>query len=116
MSETTGQRDAMAAQSPTSVGKRWAARRRATDQAAGSKVPLFAFVGCSVLVMNGDTIKFAFLPLYLANQLGVSDTVRGAVIAVQPLVGAVGGLSTALVGVPHVFFVSAALARSAPQG
>jgi MFS transporter, SET family, sugar efflux transporter len=52
---------------------------------AGSRVPLFAFVGCCVLVMNGDTIKFAYLPLYMANELGVSDTVRGAVIAVQPL-------------------------------
>ena len=38
-----------------------------------------------MLVMNGDTIKFAYLPLYMADELGVSDTVRGAVIAVQPL-------------------------------
>lgn len=52
----------------------------------GSRLPLYVFVGCCVLVMNGDTIKFAFLPLYMANQLGVSDTVRGAVIAIQPLV------------------------------
>ena len=50
-----------------------------------SRVPLFVFVGCSVLVMHGDTIKFAYLPLYMANQLGISDTLRGAVIAVQPL-------------------------------
>ncbi|GAA3604346.1 hypothetical protein GCM10022236_02640 [Microlunatus ginsengisoli] len=54
--------------------------------ARSSRIPLFAFVGCCVLVMNGDTIKFAYLPLYMANQLGVSDTVRGAVIAIQPLV------------------------------
>ncbi|HEY5981797.1 MAG TPA: MFS transporter, partial [Microlunatus sp.] len=57
-----------------------------THAAPGSKVPLFVFVGCCVLVMNGDTIKFAFLPLYMANQLEVSDTLRGAVIAIQPLV------------------------------
>lgn len=52
----------------------------------GSLVPLYAFVACCVLVMNSDTIKFAFLPLYMAEDLGTSDTVRGAVIAIQPLV------------------------------
>jgi SET family sugar efflux transporter-like MFS transporter len=50
-----------------------------------SRLPLFVFVGCCVLVMHSDTIKFAYLPLYMANQLGVSDTLRGAVIAIQPL-------------------------------
>lgn len=44
------------------------------------------FVAACVLVMNGDTIKFAFLPLYMANQLGTSDALRGAVIGVQPLI------------------------------
>ena len=52
----------------------------------GSLISLYAFVACCVLVMNGDTIKFAFLPLYMADDLGTSDTVRGAVIAIQPLV------------------------------
>ena len=52
----------------------------------GSLAPLFGFVACCVLVMNSDTIKFAFLPLYMADDLGTSDTVRGAVIAIQPLV------------------------------
>jgi MFS transporter, SET family, sugar efflux transporter len=51
-----------------------------------SKAPLYVFVAASVLVMNGDIIKFAFLPLYMANQLGTSDAMRGAVIAIQPLV------------------------------
>ncbi|MGW0228598.1 MFS transporter [Actinopolymorpha singaporensis] len=46
--------------------------------------PLLVFLGCCVLVMNGDTMKFAFLPLYMANQLHVGDAMRGAVIAVQP--------------------------------
>jgi len=54
--------------------------------AYASKAPLYVFVAASVLVMNGDTIKFAFLPLYMANQLGISDAMRGAVIAIQPLV------------------------------
>lgn len=47
-------------------------------------VPLLVFLGCCVLLMNGDTMKFAYLPLYMANQLHTSDTVRGAVIAIQP--------------------------------
>ncbi|MET9023436.1 MFS transporter [Actinopolymorpha sp. NPDC004070] len=46
--------------------------------------PLLVFLGCCVLVMNGDTMKFAFLPLYMANQLHVGDALRGTVIAVQP--------------------------------
>lgn len=56
-----------------------------SDGQRESAVPLYAFVGCCVLIMNGDTLKFAFLPLYMENQLGVSDAVRGAVIAIQPL-------------------------------
>jgi SET family sugar efflux transporter-like MFS transporter len=58
---------------------------RGAARAVDSRVPLFVFVGCCVLVMHGDTIKFAYLPLYMANQLGISDTLRGAVIAIQPL-------------------------------
>ncbi|WP_272955989.1 MFS transporter [Actinopolymorpha rutila] len=46
--------------------------------------PLLVFLGCCVLVMNGDTMKFAFLPLYMADQLHVGDALRGTVIAVQP--------------------------------
>jgi MFS transporter, SET family, sugar efflux transporter len=69
-------------QQPTRVRRSGSASGRPTE----SKAPLFAFVACCVLVMNGDTIKFAFLPLYMANQLGVSDALRGAVIAIQPLV------------------------------
>ncbi len=72
--------DSFAGASPPTRSATPAVRR------APSRLPLFAFVGCCALVMNGDTIKFAYLPLYMANQLGVSDTMRGAVIAIQPLV------------------------------
>lgn len=47
--------------------------------------PLLAFTGLSVLVMSGDTMKFAYLPIYMADDLHVSDTIRGTVIAIQPL-------------------------------
>lgn len=48
-------------------------------------VPLLVFTGLCVLAMTGDTIKFGYLPLYMADELRVPDEVRGAVIAVQPL-------------------------------
>lgn len=48
-------------------------------------VPLLAFTGLCILAMTGDTIKFGYLPLYMAEELAVPDAVRGAVIAVQPL-------------------------------
>jgi MFS family permease len=38
-----------------------------------------------MLAMAGDTIKFGYLPIYMADQLRISDAERGAVIAVQPL-------------------------------
>ncbi|WP_427892749.1 MFS transporter [Kribbella sp. GL6] len=48
-------------------------------------LPLLVFTAVCVLAMTGDTIKFGYLPLYMADQLHVSDTVRGAVIGIQPL-------------------------------
>jgi MFS transporter, SET family, sugar efflux transporter len=51
-----------------------------------SRAALYLFVAACALVTNGDTIKFAFLPLYMATRLGVSDELRGTVIAIQPLV------------------------------
>ncbi len=58
--------------------------RTSTYGTKNTLTPLLMFLGCCVLVMNGDTMKFAFLPLYMANQLHVGDALRGAVIAVQP--------------------------------
>lgn len=48
-------------------------------------LPLLVFTAVCVLAMTGDTIKFGYLPIYMADQLHVSDTVRGAVIGIQPL-------------------------------
>ena len=48
-------------------------------------MPLLVFTATCVLAMTGDTIKFGYLPIYMAEQLHVSDSVRGAVIGVQPL-------------------------------
>jgi SET family sugar efflux transporter-like MFS transporter len=48
-------------------------------------MPLLVFTAICVLAMTGDTIKFGYLPIYMAEQLHVSDSVRGAVIGIQPL-------------------------------
>ena len=50
-----------------------------------SLVPLVTFLGLSVLAMCGDTIKFAYLPIYMELQLGTPDWLRGVVISVQSL-------------------------------
>jgi SET family sugar efflux transporter-like MFS transporter len=48
-----------------------------------SLTPLLAFLGLSVLAMSGDTIKFAYLPIYMELQLGTPDWLRGVVISAQ---------------------------------
>ena len=46
-------------------------------------MPLLTFLGLSVLAMCGDTIRFAYLPIYMELQLGTPDWLRGVVISVQ---------------------------------
>lgn len=48
-------------------------------------MPLLVFTAVCVLAMTGDTIKFGYLPIYMAEELHVSDSMRGAVIGIQPL-------------------------------
>jgi SET family sugar efflux transporter-like MFS transporter len=48
-----------------------------------SLLPLLTFLGLSVLAMCGDTIRFAYLPIYMELQLGTSDWLRGVVISAQ---------------------------------
>ena len=69
---------------PRSDGDQPATTRTARASTRNSLLPLLIFLGCSVLIINGDTIKFAYLPLYMEDDLRLSDTLRGAVIAVQP--------------------------------
>jgi MFS transporter, SET family, sugar efflux transporter len=51
----------------------------------GSLLPLVTFLGLSVLAMCGDTIRFAYLPIYMELQLGTPDWLRGVVISTQSL-------------------------------
>jgi SET family sugar efflux transporter-like MFS transporter len=48
-----------------------------------SLLPLLSFLGLSVLAMCGDTIRFAYLPIYMELQLGTPDWLRGVVISSQ---------------------------------
>lgn len=50
---------------------------------APSLLPLVTFLGLSVLAMCGDTIRFAYLPIYMELQLGTPDWLRGVVISAQ---------------------------------
>jgi SET family sugar efflux transporter-like MFS transporter len=50
---------------------------------APSLLPLLTFLGLSVLAMCGDTIRFAYLPIYMELQLGTPDWLRGVVISAQ---------------------------------
>jgi SET family sugar efflux transporter-like MFS transporter len=57
------------------------AERRRIDH----MLPLLIFTAVCVLAMTGDTIKFGYLPIYMAEELHVSDSLRGVVIGIQPL-------------------------------
>jgi SET family sugar efflux transporter-like MFS transporter len=48
-----------------------------------SLLPLLTFLGLGVLAMSGDTIRFAYLPIYMELQLGTPDWLRGLVISAQ---------------------------------
>jgi SET family sugar efflux transporter-like MFS transporter len=61
-----------------------------SDEPAGQEpsrhrglLPLVAFLSLGVLAMSGDTIRFAYLPIYMELQLGTPDWLRGVVISSQ---------------------------------
>ncbi len=49
-------------------------------------LPLLAFTGLYVCVYAGESVKYAYLPLYMSEQLEVPALVAGAVIGIQPAV------------------------------
>lgn len=64
----------------TNSGRTGTARRRLREMA-----PLLIFTALCVCALCGDTLKIAFLPVYMETVLNAPDAVRGAVIATQPL-------------------------------
>lgn len=56
--------------------------RRASRRAL---MPLLAFCGLAMVACCGDTVKFAYLPLYMSEQLHLPALTRGLVIGLQPV-------------------------------
>jgi SET family sugar efflux transporter-like MFS transporter len=54
-----------------------------TASRASSLRPLVTFLALCVLAMCGDTIRLAYLPIYMELQLGTPDWLRGVVISAQ---------------------------------
>ena len=59
--------------------------RRTPTGSRRALLPLLAFCALIMVAACGDTVKFAYLPLYMSEQLHLSADVRGGVIALQPL-------------------------------
>ncbi|KNY05941.1 MFS transporter [Microbacterium sp. GCS4] len=51
-----------------------------------SMAPLLLFTAIYILIMCGETVKLAYLPLYMDRTLGMDAGLRGAVIGLQPLI------------------------------
>jgi len=49
-------------------------------------LPLLVFTGLYVLVYAGEPIKYAYLPIYMNDQLHFPGALSGAIIGIQPLV------------------------------
>jgi MFS transporter, SET family, sugar efflux transporter len=47
---------------------------------------LIAFTSLYVLATAGESVKYGFLPLYMAERMHLQPAVRGAVIGIQPLI------------------------------
>jgi SET family sugar efflux transporter-like MFS transporter len=68
---------------PTSTGP---AEARAGTPGLRVMFPLLTFTGLYVLVYAGEPIKYAYLPIYMNEQLHLPAGVSGAIIGIQPLV------------------------------
>ncbi|WP_104088790.1 MFS transporter [Arthrobacter sp. GMC3] len=49
-------------------------------------LPLLAFTALYVCVYAGESVKYAYLPLYMNEQLHLAPALSGAIIGIQPLV------------------------------
>jgi len=59
--------------------------RRAPTGSRRALLPLLAFCALVMVAASGDTLKFAYLPLYMSEQLHLPAGVRGGIIALQPV-------------------------------
>jgi SET family sugar efflux transporter-like MFS transporter len=59
---------------------------RRTRPGVRTMLPLLAFTALYICVYAGESVKYAFLPIYMNGPLGLSPALSGAVIGIQPLV------------------------------
>lgn len=57
-----------------------------TAPALRTMMPLLAFTGLYICVYAGESIKYAYLPIYMNSRLEFPAALSGAVIGIQPLV------------------------------
>ena len=62
------------------------AGRSARSPRLQAMMPLLTFTGLYVLVYAGEPIKYAYLPVYMHDDLRLPAVISGAVIGIQPLV------------------------------
>ncbi|MVA75349.1 MFS transporter [Auraticoccus sp. F435] len=70
---------------PRAVPEQARGSSRGRGGSSAGLAPLLTFLGLGVLAMCGDTIRLAYLPIYMELQLGTPDWLRGAVISTQSL-------------------------------
>jgi MFS transporter, SET family, sugar efflux transporter len=63
-----------------------AAARRAPKPSLRVMRPLLFFTGLYICVYAGESIKYAFLPIYMNQQLHLAPALSGAIIGIQPMV------------------------------
>jgi SET family sugar efflux transporter-like MFS transporter len=62
------------------------AARAKTAPGLRAMLPLLAFTALYICVYAGESVKYAFLPLYMNEQLRLAPEISGAIIGIQPLV------------------------------
>jgi SET family sugar efflux transporter-like MFS transporter len=62
------------------------ASRAKTAPGLRAMMPLLAFTALYICVYAGESVKYAFLPLYMNEQLHLAPEISGAIIGIQPLV------------------------------
>ena len=71
---------------PTLSSTGHAAVPTATAPTLRAMLPLLAFTALYICVYAGESIKYAYLPLYMNEQLHLAPALCGAIIGIQPLV------------------------------
>jgi SET family sugar efflux transporter-like MFS transporter len=59
---------------------------RTTAPTLRAMLPLLAFTALYICVYAGESVKYAYLPLYMNEQLRLAPALSGAIIGIQPLV------------------------------